>query len=551
MKIIFNFLALIILSGNVTAQWTTDANNDTPTYLAPLSSNGMGNSFTSDVDEQGNIFIGITISQFGGDIALQKVDSNGYQQWGTSGVVITSTTFNAQSSPFIIADDIGGCYVAYDDNDFFNGAFIQHFDAQGIPQIPGKGKLILQNAYQTFGDISMLKQDNFLYISLTAEKLSDKQVYLQKMDFNLNYVWDSTGVNLSLPGVDELQSKIISDGVGGMVVLYNRYYSLFNYQVRAQRVDSAGNILWGPVGKFLNPANLLYSPSMKITADTNYHFYVVWDAGANTNSDIYAQKLDTAGNFLWGVTELHVCDTVRVQNFPDVVADNNGGAYFVWSDRRSSIPIDYCFAQYINSAGQKLWTKQGLAIDTLPYYNAIYPKLYYDSFGLNVFWTGTSSGNRIYKQVLDSNGIQKCTAYGVPVTGLDHFSFDSDNIIPLANGDAVVACIDAFNFLYLKYVPSGCSFTSVSVSESNFEHDFIIAPNPAVSNTLLIFDIKKQTEVTITIYDIAGKRMMHSNLKADLGRNNIPLNLATWPKGFYTVEVMYGQKRQQKKLIVQ
>jgi hypothetical protein len=40
-------------------------------------------------------------------------------------------------------------------------------------------------------------------------------------------------------------------------------------------------------------------------------------------------------------------------------------------------------------------------------------------------------------------------------------------------------------------------------------------------------------------------------LKADAGRNNIPLNLATWPKGFYTVEVMYGQKRQQKKLIVQ
>jgi hypothetical protein len=155
----------------------------------------------------------------------------------------------------------------------------------------------LQNAYQTFGDISMLKQDNFLYISLTAEKLSDKQVYLQKMDFNLNYVWDSTGVNLSLPGVDELQSKMISDGVGGMVVLYNRYYSLFNYQVRAQRVDSAGNILWGPVGKFLNPAKLLYSPSMKIVADANYHFYVVWDAGANTNSDIYAQKLDTAGTY--------------------------------------------------------------------------------------------------------------------------------------------------------------------------------------------------------------------------------------------------------------
>jgi hypothetical protein len=76
MKIISNFLALLFISVNAIAQWTTDANNDTPTYLAPLSANGQGNSFTSDVDAQGNIFIGITISQFGGDIALQKIDSD-------------------------------------------------------------------------------------------------------------------------------------------------------------------------------------------------------------------------------------------------------------------------------------------------------------------------------------------------------------------------------------------------------------------------------------------------------------------------------------------
>lgn len=128
---------------------------------------------------------------------------------------------------------------------------------------------------------------------------------------------------------------------------------------------------------------------------------------------------------------------------------------------------------------------------------------------IKCFLDRTSSGNRIYKQVLDSNGIQMCTAYGVPVTGLDHLSFDGDNIIPLANGDLVVACIDVSNSLYLKYVLR-CSFTSVGISESNIEQDFNIAPNPAVSNTVLIFDIKNQAEVTITIYDIAGIRMMQS-----------------------------------------
>ena len=76
-------------------------------------------------------------------------------------------------------------------------------------------------------------------------------------------------------------------------------------------------------------------------------------------------------------------------------------------------------------------------------------------------------------------------------------------------------------------------------------------PNPTSGMTNVSLTLGEQTEVTLHIATIDGKRIASHNYGALQGTQNIEINTAGWANGIYLVEVQAGKTTQVMKLLVQ
>lgn len=63
-----------------------------------------------------------------------------------------------------------------------------------------------------------------------------------------------------------------------------------------------------------------------------------WHDGRNlatTSLDIYAQRINSAGQPLWGTDGLLICGAAAGQVSAQIQADGAGGAFFTWGDARA------------------------------------------------------------------------------------------------------------------------------------------------------------------------------------------------------------------------
>jgi hypothetical protein len=88
---------------------------------------------------------------------------------------------------------------------------------------------------------------------------------------------------------------------------------------------------------------------------------IAWmDDGAGIGqTDIYAQRIDSAGNPLWGVNGVPICTAPWNQANPAITSDGAGGAIITWQDNRAPLPFgtqEDIWAQRVNADGDRLWT---------------------------------------------------------------------------------------------------------------------------------------------------------------------------------------------------
>ncbi|MBN2056487.1 hypothetical protein JW905_16300, partial [bacterium] len=108
------------------------------------------------------------------------------------------------------------------------------------------------------------------------------------------------------------------------------------------------------------------------SADTEGHriipdgaggYIMVWhNYDAVTDSDVFAQRIDSSGNLLWGVDGLAVCAEEAAQCYPKVCSDGSGGIFIFWQDQRTSPANQWqeMFGQHVSAAGALLWDPAGV-----------------------------------------------------------------------------------------------------------------------------------------------------------------------------------------------
>ncbi len=240
-------------------------------------------------------------------------------------------------------------------------------------------------------------------------------------------LWTEDGIPLrSGEGTTANLNAITSDGAGGAIIAWQDNRSGF-YDIYVQRVDSTGNPLWSTNGVALRRLSGSNVSWPKITSDGACGAIVTWYDGRSGVNNIYAQRVDSAGNPLWaanGVALRSITDTNAI--LPKITSDGAGGAIVVWEDRRTGVGDIY--AQRVDSAGNPLWAANGVALRSIAGSNAGSAEFTNNitsdgAGGAIVTWRDEREvTHHIYAQRVDSEGNTLWYANGVALKGVESWT---------------------------------------------------------------------------------------------------------------------------------
>ncbi|HIA11201.1 MAG TPA: T9SS type A sorting domain-containing protein [Flavobacteriales bacterium] len=376
LTIILGALTLTVNGQNVTFEWAKSMGGSSFDSGVSITTDASGNVYTTGffyatVDfDPGVGTLSLTPSG-GADIYIQKLDANGTLLWAKS---MGGTGDDYGMS--ITTDALGNVYTTgnfRDTVDFDPGVGVLNLTSAGlydmfIQKLDPNGNLLwakslggsgfdqgvsittdaLGNVYTT-GDFDTIVDfdPGVGTLNLTSAGVSD--IFIQKLDANGNLIWAK-----SMGGTSEdFGHAITTDALGNVyttgwfsaIVDFDPGTGTLNlttagiYDIFIQKLDANGNLIWA---KSMGGTGDDYGTSITVDAlgnvyTTGYFETIVdFDPGVGTlnltsagASDIFIQKLDSNGNFLWANT----MGGSSADQGISIIADASGNVYATGSFR--------------------------------------------------------------------------------------------------------------------------------------------------------------------------------------------------------------------------
>jgi hypothetical protein len=265
------------------------------------------------------------------------------------------------------------------------------------------------------------------------EATSRLDIYVQRIGPSAEERWTTNGVPVCTAPGDQYNEALISDGKGGAILAWTDARS----SIYSQRVTRNGTVAWTRDGIRLTETN---ASTPEMASDGQGGAVMVWQDWTNGQGQIRAQRVDPSGNLLWGSSGVGVCTVPGFHTGPKICSDGDAGAFVAWTDRRGPIPD--VFVQHLSHSGVALWADQGIAVCDEPSDHRA-AALASDGCGrATVIWA--DSRNRpadyfgLFAQRLDSSGRRLWNAAGVALsdeTVSEHLSMntlhDGDDLVTL------------------------------------------------------------------------------------------------------------------------
>lgn len=408
-------------------------------------------------------------------------------------------------------------------------------------------------------------------------------VFIQKLDPDGNFIWAK-----AIQGTYDMTVNAVAIDIYGNVYTTGAFQGTADFDpgtgvheltweewwpdVFIQKLDADGNFLWAKsmTGNDWNEGGAITIDVQGNVYTTGYFNQTVdFDPGpdvdtlTSTDSDIFIQKLDTDGNFLW----VKQMAGNHWEQGNDIAVDINGNVYTtgffestvdfdpgegVSELTSAGLGSNDIFIQKLDTDGNFIWAKQmggiyndqGLSIAT-DADGSVYTTGYFDETADFDPGTGvqnlTSLGySDIFIQKLDTNGeflwvkqiggeeYQAANAITVDMnknvytTGmfLGNADFDTDAGVlnfTSENGDIFIQKL---------------SQTTSGVVENTFTDKFVFSPNPTTGNFAVEFD-NIQENLTVRLLSIAGQVIEINNFR---NTNLIHLDI-NHPPGAYILEM--------------
>jgi hypothetical protein len=246
--------------------------------------------------------------------------------------------------------------------------------------------------------------------------------------------WEYGGIVICPDTWSTYDLNSCSDRQHGIILAWEDYREQYNSDIFVQRVDSAGYELWQENGvqAVTNPYGQYYP---QIAPDGSGGVFVAWtDLGRiqPNRYSVYAQYIDSSGNLVWPDSGIQIFDDGSNHWAWRIIPDNSGGAIIMWDDP--------AMVQRVDSAGNLLFNNTDGLRMTDSLYNQSNGWLLNssDSNFIAIWFDGRQSGlgPGIYAQKFSSDGQILWGSDGIPVAvspiNTDREVFD---ISPGLNGD--------------------------------------------------------------------------------------------------------------------
>lgn len=268
--------------------------------------------------------------------------------------------------------------------------------------------------------------------------LEDK-LYLQRMNNSGQPQWTQDGIPLALTSGYQYYPQMISDGAGGVYIVWQDNRFSVDYDIFIQRISPLGSPLWAQNGTVVClMTGHQYNPQLVL--DGSGGVIVTWQDKRNGQFDIYAQHFNASGQALWQSNGIPVCQGSGDQVNPVITSDGQGGAIIAWTDYRSGNGFSDIYAQRVLASGQGSWQTDGIAVCSA---NNIQwnPQIVADGVGsAYVIWQDRRTGtyDNIYAQFINSLGQSQWTTNGIPLASVVGVQYYPQAVSDGAGGAVVV-----------------------------------------------------------------------------------------------------------------
>ena len=341
-------------------------------------------------------------------IYAQRVDANGsiHTGWPADGAVICAAADN-QVYPTVVSDGAGGAIITW--KDYRNGnwdIYAQRIDANGSIHTGWtvNGMVICTESHEQ--DVPTIASDEAggAIITWKDYRNGNWDIYAQRIDANgsIHAGWTANGVAICTAASTQYGPILISDGAGGAIITWD---SGVTCTISVQRVDSTGSVKWIADGVTIC-ADTNQQNNIALISDGAGGTIITWYDYRNGNWDIFAQHVDSTGSVKWTANGVAICTNTNNQYSPTLVSDGAGGAIITWRDyRNDGGSTSDIYAQRVNSAGVVQWLADGVAICNAADYQTNSTIASDGAGGAIITWEDNRNGNYdIYAQRIDANG---------------------------------------------------------------------------------------------------------------------------------------------------
>ena len=286
-----------------------DAEGNRPWGEEGVSLN-LGDSYLSDIasDNLGGV---IVVSYGVGNISAQRVDSGGNILWQMGGVEVCGIRGGEAR---VVSDSSGGAIIAY---------------VYTIPWEDGKSGYC------------------------------DSDIYAQRIDAMGNILWGLDGVPVCVQPLYQYNPGIVDDGAGGAIIFFVTHLLIGEYTypaIHALRIDTDGRKLWDEDVE-------VWSGSYHSMVSDGYGGAIgVWYS--DEEGKARAQRLDAAGQKLWGPEGTTL--TLRDVYLSQVGPDGYGGVLIPWSTVKFTgdevSEVSY-YVQRVDAGGNVVWGEDGILLN--------------------------------------------------------------------------------------------------------------------------------------------------------------------------------------------
>ena len=353
------------------------------------------------------------------------------------------TFTGSQKDARIEGDGNGGAFIVW--KDYRTGIpdiYVQHIDSNGVIQWALDGIGACTDPYDQSTPSMTTDMAGGIIITWSDWRSQlERDIYAQRIDASGNMLWQQDGAIVTVQIEREHNERIVSDGAGGCIIAFEKQVG--NWDIWAQRLNSAGATMWGPGGVPVSTVNS-NKRNPKLQKDHSNGAYITWQDNRNVEYDVLVQRLSSTGFRLWGDSALQVTNVINDQTNPKIDPDGvSGGVYVAWADERNGATNDI-FCQRIDSLGNVLWPANGVGVCLAANDQSAVDIL--SNSGINgviLTWKdGRSGNNDIYAQHLNQAGTPLWGFNGRAVCS-SPFPQINPNICGDSRGGAIIAYQDS------------------------------------------------------------------------------------------------------------